>query len=544
MMNRLFHCINGLAQCAMLGSTLWIFTAAQGQNFDLLSAEVYENGARMKRAAKVALNADGFWSGTLNDLDLNVEPSTIQVHLPETWSMAGVGFQHAPNAEVQKRNEKAVRQIQSEIESVEVTRSMRMALRETYAEELAMLLSNRQVGGQETLLVEDLREAANFWRERVKELKYSMLELDLELAALEEDAQLWRHRVDSLEREGGRVHGTINLRLQGPANASAKVEVDYVIQSAHWRPVFEAKVNPSGIVEMHRFAEVSQRSGSDWVDLDVVFAAGNPMQSLSPPALVPLRLKPQIRASTAVSSYGYEWGQAVDDFEPNQREAAIQNTRMDGISVNGFDAGRGAMERYRFHAQGPIEISGNGQPERVDLGAFELQGQLRMLSLPAFSDEAYQMVSTSSWAGSDLMPGEVQVIAGGAYRGAFQMELPAPGDTLEFPVGQDPQIRSSRIRQSDKCKSSALGGKKSTEVVWEITLLNQHQRPVDIRVVDQVPLAAHPDIAVEVQNTSGGDLDATTGEVSWPILLGPGEQRKLLLAYKVIYPKSFHLPNL
>ncbi|MGB1075041.1 MAG: mucoidy inhibitor MuiA family protein [Flavobacteriales bacterium] len=543
MMNRLCHCLNGLAHSAMLGCMLWIFTAAQAQNFDLLSAEVYENGARMKRVARVTLNAEGFWSGILNDLDLNVEPSTIQVHLPETWSMAGVGYQHAPNAELQRRNEMMVKQIQSEIESVEVTRSMRMALRETYAEELAMLLSNRQVGGQETLLVEDLREAANFWRERVKELKYSMLELDLELAALDDDARLWHHQVDSLKREGGRVHGAINLRLQGPANTSAKVEVDYVIPSARWRPVFEAKVNPSGVVEMHRFAEVSQRSGSDWVDLDVVFAAGNPMQSLSPPSVKPLRLKPQSRSSAALHSDGYEWGEASDDFELNQTEAASRSARMDGISVNSFDAGRGAMERYRFQALGPIEILGSGQPERVDLGAFELQGQLRMLSLPAFSDEAYQMVSTSSWAGSDLMPGEVQVIAGGAYRGAFQMELPAPGDTLEFPVGQDPQIRSSRIRQLDKCKSSALGGKKSTEVVWEITLLNQHQRTVDIRVVDQVPLAAHPDIEVEVQNTSGGDLDAATGEVSWPISLGPGEQRKLLLAYKVIYPKSFHLPN-
>lgn len=44
----------------MLGCMLWIFTAAQAQNFDLLSAEVYENGARMKRVARVTLNAEGF----------------------------------------------------------------------------------------------------------------------------------------------------------------------------------------------------------------------------------------------------------------------------------------------------------------------------------------------------------------------------------------------------------------------------------------------------------------------------------------------------
>ena len=196
--------------------------ALKGQDFDLKEAVVYEAGARLKRADQVTLNGEGVWSGTLYSLSSAIQPATIQVHLPEGWSMAGNAFKMAPDARVQAANGPKVKAIEADNKALQETRDMRMALRETYAEELTMLLSNRTIGGDETLLVEDLREAANFWRERVRELKYLMLELDLEVKEIDSEMRALMLSRDSLNNLMNRTYGAIDLRLQGPAGAKGR----------------------------------------------------------------------------------------------------------------------------------------------------------------------------------------------------------------------------------------------------------------------------------------------------------------------------------
>ena len=43
------------------------------------------------------------------------------------------------------------------------------------------------------------------------------------------------------------------------------------------------------------------------------------------------------------------------------------------------------------------------------------------------------------------------------------------------------------------------------------------------------------------EEVSGGKVDGDTGIVTWPLTLQPGEQRDLVLRYKVKYPKDRRL---
>lgn len=43
------------------------------------------------------------------------------------------------------------------------------------------------------------------------------------------------------------------------------------------------------------------------------------------------------------------------------------------------------------------------------------------------------------------------------------------------------------------------------------------------------------------EEVSGGKVDGDTGIVTWPLILQPGEQRDLILRYKVKYPKDRRL---
>jgi uncharacterized protein (TIGR02231 family) len=364
------------------------------------------------------------------------------------------------------------------------------------------------------------------------------LELRMELNDLKEELMsLVEERQEVLTVQNAK-EGQITLRMVGTQHTQGKVEIAYVAHEAFWRAAYDAEVADDGDVKLKRFAHVVQNTGADWNDLPIQFLAGNPLESLSPPNLLPLELS-LVRAASSQS--GYDWAssktlQAADDAGSfDFANAELQPVPM----VDGA-----AIQRLAFTPLLPVRVTGDGTPERIPLETLNLESDLTYLVLPEYSDESFQLAASADWNKVQLMAGAVQVVAGGAYRGVFQMSLPAPGDTLEIPLGQDGRVRSSRKRLMELCSSSALGGTKRTVQAFQIDVVNQHSRPVKIRVMDRIPLSRSSDIEVIVENLDGGNLDPTTGWVTWEVTLAPSAQKTLSFSYKVEYPKKFSIQGL
>ena len=511
---------------------------AQYSQWDIESVAVYESGALIQRSADVALDQSGRAVVTIGGLAKSIDVASIQTVLPSGWGLSGHSFQIAKDPTLEASSVEQLSQLDEALESAERTVAMRNALLAVYLEELAMIQANRKVGGTESLLVEDLVDLANFWRDRVKELEYLMLELRMELNDLKEELMsLVEERQEVLIVQNAK-EGQITLRMVGTQQTQGKVEIAYVAHEAFWRAAYDAEVADDGDVKLKRFAHVVQNTGADWNGLPIQFLAGNPLESLSPPNLLPLELS-LVRAASSQS--GYDWASsktllAADDAGSfDFANAELQPVPM----VDGA-----AIQRLAFTPLLPVRVTGDGTPERIPLETLNLESDLTYLVLPEYSDESFQLAASADWNKVQLMAGAVQVVAGGAYRGVFQMSLPAPGDTLEIPLGQDGRVRSSRKRLMELCSSSALGGTKRTVQAFQIDVVNQHSRPVKIRVMDRIPLSRSSDIEVIVENLDGGNLDPTTGWVTWEVTLAPSAQKTLSFSYKVEYPKKFSIQGL
>ena len=511
---------------------------AQYSQWDIESVAVYESGALIQRSADVALDQSGRAVVTIGGLAKSIDVASIQTVLPSGWGLSGHSFQIAKDPTLEASSVEQLSQLDEALESAERTVAMRNALLAVYLEELAMIQANRKVGGTESLLVEDLVDLANFWRDRVKELEYLMLELRMELNDLKEELMsLVEERQEVLTVQNAK-EGQITLRMVGTQHTQGKVEIAYVAHEAFWRAAYDAEVADDGDVKLKRFAHVVQNTGADWNGLPIQFLAGNPLESLSPPNLLPLELS-LVRAASSQS--GYDWASsktllAADDAGSfDFANADLQPVPM----VDGA-----AIQRLAFTPLLPVRVTGDGTPERIPLETLNLESDLTYLVLPEYSDESFQLAASADWNKVQLMAGAVQVVAGGAYRGVFQMSLPAPGDTLEIPLGQDGRVRSSRKRLMELCSSSALGGTKRTVQAFQIDVVNQHSRPVKIRVMDRIPLSRSSDIEVIVENLDGGNLDPATGWVTWEVTLAPSAQKTLSFSYKVEYPKKFSIQGL
>jgi hypothetical protein len=484
---------------------------------------VYESAARITRIGSVQLNDQGRAHYVVGDLSKTVNEDMVQVQLAEGWSLVSSNHREAMRRGLKSEVRKALEELDAELKSNRQTFAMRNALLEAYNEELSMIQANRRVSGNELLLVEDLQEHADFWRKRVKELKYLMLELKLEIEVLQQDCNQingsrgeWEEK--QLEREGQFV-----LKFSGPPNASAEVALVYIVSDAAWNPVYEASVASDGSITMKRFAKVSQSTQRDWDEVPLTLTVGRPSQTLAPPVLFPQN----IGIATSASSL-------KPKLKMTQQEGSPR-TSMDQTS---------ALDRYDFVPENVAYVNGRGKSERIYIDDFTLPGTLTYLALPTFSDEAYQVAVASEWAQQQLLPGAVNILTNGKHRGVFQMVLPSPGDTLRLPLGQDSRVRCSRKRLVDLCSSSVLGGSRKTTQSFELVVENQYNRSIEVITKDRIPVTKSKDIEVDAVELNGGQLDPISGIVTWNQTLAPLETRTVVVTYTISFPKGHELQGL
>ena len=474
----------------------------------------------------------------LTGLTRELDPLTVRIALPDGWSLGTLGFQTVWIEADKKAVESEFEALRVKRDAVYSTVRMREALLNTYGEELAMLAANRAFGGNEAILVEDMREMADFWRNRVKELNYLRLELDLELVDLREEVAEWDRKMAEVSKRLATPPGSLHFFLEGPEGGSGKVRVEYVTTAADWVPEYDVSVNAAGKVELVRYAQVVQATGMDWDRVGLEVTVGGGVAGMDVPVLDPWILRvgrPDVADKVAYRSY------AAMPAMLESRGAFAEDAKA--VEFSGI-IGEGPIERFAFRPQGRVSIKSNGLGERVELERFTLPATLVHIAVPAESDQVYQVASSDAWIGARLVPGEAQVLAGGVFLGRIDLELPAAGDTLEIPLGPSPDVRVKRQRDLERSRTVTTALRKRTTTVWKITLENGKKTAVTVRVQDRVPVATTEEISIEAAPLTGGTLDPTTGIVTWEIELKPGEVRTWDFGYVVEYPRKLRVMGL
>jgi Domain of unknown function (DUF4139) len=88
---------------------------------------------------------------------------------------------------------------------------------------------------------------------------------------------------------------------------------------------------------------------------------------------------------------------------------------------------------------------------------------------------------------------------------------------------------------------------------FKITAKNHHARPVQIAILDQVPVSAQQDIKVEVVMAGPAptrkDVSDVRGTLVWDMTVAPDEEKQIGFGYKVTSPNDkrigyqLHQPN-
>ena len=225
---------------------------------------------------------------------------------------------------------------------------------------------------------------------------------------------------------------------------------------------------------------------------------------------------------------------------PAMADAVAVEEEMDEsevIAVNQQQAQFG----YEFDIKQLLTLPNGGKTTTTEIARHQLPASYEYRGIPKIDKESFLVADATDWQKLNLMEGEANVYFDNSFVGKSILDPNVSSDTLHFSMGRDQSIRVQRIRVSESSTRRFFGSNQEQTMKWRITVKNNRQESVNITVFDQAPISRNTSIEVSMEELSDGQFDKDTGIIKWPLQLQPGEQRDLILQYKVKYPKNRRL---
>ena len=207
------------------------------------------------------------------------------------------------------------------------------------------------------------------------------------------------------------------------------------------------------------------------------------------------------------------------------------------ISVNQQQAQFG----YEFDIKQLLTLPDGGKTTTTEIARHQLPAIYEYRGIPKIDKESFLVADAIDWQKLNLMEGEANVYFDNSFVGKSILDPNVSSDTLHFSMGRDQSICVQRIKVSESSTRRFFGSNQEQTMKWRITVKNNRQESVNITVFDQAPISRNTSIEVNMEELSDGQFDKQTGIIKWPLQLQPGEQRELVLQYKVKYPKNRRL---
>jgi uncharacterized protein (TIGR02231 family) len=524
------------------------FSQSKSVTAPITDVTLFLSGAQVTHKGDVTLKK-GENTLVLSGLTAGMDVNSIQILGNKDYTILSVKHQMNYTSKVSNTR---VRAIQDSIKLLGFQTSERASLRAVYQEEKAFLQANRSIKGDNGLLIrEDLAEMADFYRSRMKEIEYKILDLNQTDRESNEKLQRLQTQLSQLQSQNVTNPGEIEFVVTTDEEKKADVVITYLATNAGWTPYYDLRAEDiESDIEFTYRAKVWQGTGVDWKRVNLTISTGNPNVGAQVPALNPWYLNiysPQAYRGRAKSeAYGYDDLQkpaamASGYFAEMDKSSIAMNNMLTSASYTTITSNSVSTE---FKISIKYDIASDNQPVEVVMQKQRLKASYKYVAIPKLEAAAYLQADIIDWMQYSLLSGESNIYFKGTFVGNGYIDPALANDTLQLSLGRDNAITVKRDQVKDFCKTSVFGVKKSTSKAYEITIVNTKKKAINIEVYDQVPLTQNADLEVVVEELSGATQEVATGKVTWKMTVEPEKTEKRQLRFTVKYPKKNLIQNL
>jgi len=325
-----------------------------------------------------------------------------------------------------------------------------------------------------------------------------------------------------------------------------EVEFSYFVAPASWKPAYTMRLLPeSAEVELTNVALVSQKTAENWDEVKLTLSTTQPEVLTMPmelepwylndDTLIPLPLEERIKFKMARPQM-LSQEETASEFE----EATVEKTAESETAETVENWGA-----VSFDIKTPWTIPGDGVERRVPVALEKLATSFDYLTIPKIQETVFLRARVNNTLGYPLRPGKVDLFTGQDFTGNGYLKYVPAGDEFKLVFGSDPQVKVKReLVKKEKGKAGAFKNSQKVSLAYRITLENLRNRPVEVELVDQIPVSQTRSILVkDIKITPRPDKQDEKGIISWKVMLEPGKKLEFNLSFSVEYPVGFELPG-
>lgn len=367
--------------------------------------------------------------------------------------------------------------------------------------------------------------------------------------AAQRELEAARHRLDAARKPmtGPAEYSEVSATLEASEAVRAGVEFSYHVYGASWRPLYDLALTGERL-GISYLAEVSQTTGEDWPEVQLVLSTArhgvhDTLPELRPwyigrplPAPRPMMMRAMAAPMDVAAGAGAAEPQPPAPSGESQRSRFGQPQAIEAELMEG---GEGTRAGLAYQVQRPLAVPADGDPHKTTVAAIEAGARLDHLVVPALAAEAYLRATVTNGSRLLLLPGPARVFHEAQYVGETALETVAPGEEFELQLGVDDQIRVERELRRRSASKAVIGGTRTIDIAYEITVENHRPSQARVSVHDHIPVSRDGDIKVRLRETSPDPSERDDlGELTWDLTLGAGQQAVIRYRFTVEHPAS------
>lgn len=533
-------------------------------NTQILSVTVYVDRARLSRRGVVRLEP-GLHHLEIPDLPLRLNLDSLRASAYGTAGarLLGVQAQRAFFAEAPVEQiralEKQVETLQDslkvqdlQVELLKQNRAATLALA-NHTEIYATALASGEISVEAQLgMLDGLHARAGQIDTELQAISHSKRDLERELQKAKNELDRWR----GIPR---REQYTASVEIEVIQAGDLSVELNYVVSGAAWQPLYDIRLveeNGAGStakprLEINYLAQVTQRTGEAWPDVELVLSTARPALAGMLPELDPWYVRPASPPiPQAKLSFGLESApapmQATLAGPPRKSTRAVSDEAEQAAAAEAATASVDASgAAVTYHVPSTVAIPSDGAPHKVTIASYRLNPRLDYVAAPRLVEAVYRRARVNNDSPYTLLPGMANLFAGDEFIGVTRLELVAPQGEIELYLGPDDRVKIERELKRREVDKRLIGSKRRLLYGYEIRVENLLPTSADLVLHDQIPVSRHEDIKVRLESTDPKVSEQNElNLLKWEFSLPPKSKRTLRFDFSVEYPQSMEVVGL
>jgi hypothetical protein len=160
----------------------------------------------------------------------------------------------------------------------------------------------------------------------------------------------------------------------------------------------------------------------------------------------------------------------------------------------------------------------------------------------ALAKEAYLVAEMKNPSPQPFPGGQAQLFVGADPAGEAMLNLVAPGEVFTLPLGMDRAIKPVRNVRMTTVEKGVFSKDELTEYVVTTELVNPHSLPIDVKLLDQVPVSGDKNVEIKLVSTEpAATPDRNNGGLMWRLTVPPGAKIETRFIYTLRRPKGARL---